>query len=172
MIVTKITPELHLEIQTFLLREVEYLDDNRLNEWLTCLAEDVHYFMPIRSHAQPKQTSNHNPVVSRFAYYDDDKSSLRMRVDRIATGIAHAEAPRSFTQRLISNVRVEATERASEFSVLSSFLAWQERRGRDLATFMGRRSDIIRIDNGALKIARRQVDLAQTILPGTISIFF
>jgi 3-phenylpropionate/cinnamic acid dioxygenase small subunit len=95
-----------------------------------------------------------------------------MRVQRIETGSAHAELPASVTQRLITNVRVEPSDSADELIAQSNFLIYQERLGRFGATFIGRRRDRLRREAGVLRIAERRIELAQRILPTTISIFF
>jgi len=107
-----------------------------------------------------------------FALYDDDKKSLELRVLRIQTGEAHAEVPPSSTLRLVSNIIVEPAPADATYNVLSSFLVYQERRGQHGVNFYGRRKDVVRRVDGELKIARRKIELAQAILPTTISIFF
>jgi 3-phenylpropionate/cinnamic acid dioxygenase small subunit len=44
--------ELRHQIEDFLYLEAELLDERRLREWLELLADDVHYWMPVR----------HNPL--------------------------------------------------------------------------------------------------------------
>ena len=60
----------------------------------------------------------------------------------------------------------------AEYQVSSRFLVQQMRGARLSYTFYGKRCDRLRRENGALKIAKRRIELAQTILPTTISIFF
>ena len=109
-----------------------------------------------------------------FALYDEDKKSLKLRVLRIQTGNAHAEVPLSVTQRYVTNVIAKSSSNASDelLDVLSNFMVYQERRGQHATTFYGRREDTILQKGGSFRIMRRKIDLAQTILPTTISIFF
>ena len=161
--------ETQIEVEQFLFEEAALLEENRLREWLDLFTEEVRYYMPIRRNVQP---DNDTEAAPAFAYYDDDKTSLELRVRRIETGVAHAESPVSVTQRLITNVRVQRGEKADELIAHSSFLVHQERRDRHSASFIGKRRDALRREGAALKIAGRQIHLAQTILPATISIFF
>ncbi|MFM9971571.1 MAG: aromatic-ring-hydroxylating dioxygenase subunit beta [Burkholderiales bacterium] len=170
-----VSRDTQIEVEQFLYQEASLLEDNQFGEWLDLLSPEVRYWMPVRSNRQPQSNSeadNSGEAGAGFSYYDDDKSSLTQRVRRIETGIAHAEAPLSVTQRLITNVRVLPGANGNELLAHSSFLVYQERRGRHGATFIGKRRDTLRRDGEALKIALRRIDLAQTILPGTISIFF
>src|SRR5262249_60694301 len=98
--------------------------------------------------------------------------SLELRVLRIKTGEAHAEVPPSTTQRLITNITVEHAASAESLRVRSNFMVYQERRGQHGVTFLGKRDDVLRQVDGAFKISHRRIDLAQKVLPTTISIFF
>nr|ART40138.1 K175 [uncultured bacterium] len=125
--------------------------------------------MPVREYVEAGPGAP--AAADTFALFDDDKQSLSLRVARLETGIAHAEVPKSVTQRLITNV-VIAPGADGALNVSSNFMVYQERRGRHGHTFFGRREDALRRDGGTLKIAARKVELAQTILPTTLSIFF
>lgn len=164
-------PELLAEIADFLFLEAGLLDAGRLEDWLGLLTDDVRYVMPVRRNVQPAPGGAAAPEET-FSLYNEDKASLLMRVRRIGTGVAHAEAPPSVTQRMISNIRVAPGAGAEEMLVQSNFLVYQERRGRFGTTFIGKRHDRLRREGGGLKIAERRIALAQSILPTTISIFF
>ena len=167
---SEITPELHLEIQTFLFCEAMLLEETRLRDWLALLTDDVRYVLPVRRTVQPRPPARNEPE-DVFSLFNDDKASLRMRVQRLETGIAHAEVPASVTQRLITNVVVEPDGGPDRYVVHSRFLVHQVRGSRLNYTFYGKRRDRLRREGGVLKIAERRIELAQTILPTTISIF-
>ena len=163
------SPELYAEVVDFLFTEAGLLDAGRLNEWLALLAEDVRYTMPVRRNVQPGTARETDET---FSLFNDDKASLATRIQRIGTGSAHAEVPPSVTQRLITNIQLEPGASDAEMRVQSNFLVYQERRGRFGATFIGKRRDRLRRENGALRIVERRIELAQQILPTTISILF
>jgi 3-phenylpropionate/cinnamic acid dioxygenase small subunit len=156
-------------IEAFLYREARLLEDNRFDDWLGCFSDEIRYWMPVRQNIDPSVTNDQS--FDTFALYDDDKESLRLRVLRIQTGEAHAEVPPSVTQRYITNIWAEP-EATDAFSVHSNFMVYQERRGLHGVTFYGRRADRMSRSDGGFKIERRKIELAQTILPSTISIFF
>lgn len=159
------------EIEQLLFHEARLLEAGELAKWLELFTSDVRYVLPVRQSSQPRDEGATDRKRSSFALYDDDHASLTL-VGRIATGKAHAEVPHSVTQRLITNVTARCGEADGCYVVQSSFLVYQERRGRYGATFVGNRVDRLRREAGRLKIADRRIDLAQTILPTTISIFF
>jgi 3-phenylpropionate/cinnamic acid dioxygenase small subunit len=161
--------ELLKRVETFLYAEARLLEDNNFDEWLTYFSDDVRYWMPVRQNVDPP--INQDSSFESFALFDDDKESLRLRVLRIKTGQAHAEVPLSVTQRYITNVMAIPLG-TSRLRVHSNFLVYQERRGQHAVTFYGRREDILGHDVHAFEIQKRTIDLAQTILPTTISIFF
>jgi 3-phenylpropionate/cinnamic acid dioxygenase small subunit len=166
-----VSPELQLEVQNFLFHEAVLLEETRFREWLALLTDDVRYVLPVRRNVQPKSGGGRNEPEETFALFNDDKPSLTMRVQRLETGIAHSEVPLSVTQRLITNVFAEAEAEAG-FIAHSRFSVYQERGGRYGFTFYGKRRDRLRREGGSLRIAERRIELAQTILPTTISIFF
>lgn len=164
------TPELQFEIESFLYAEARLLEQNRLTEWLGLFADQFRYWMPVREYVEG--ADGQSAGADTFALFDDDRQSLALRVARLETGIAHAEVPKSVTQRLVTNVVIAPDARTTEIRASSNFMVYQERRGRHAHTFFGRRDDVLTRENGKLRIAARKIELAQTILPTTISIFF
>ena len=165
----EISSELLKQIETFLYAEARLLEDNRFDEWLASFSEDARYWMPVRQNVD--RSANDESILDTFALFDDDKQSLELRVLRVQTGEAHAEVPPSVTQRFITNIMAQPAAQKS-FSVYSNFMVYQERRGLHGITFFGRREDVLYCEEGTFKIQRRKIELAQTILPATISIFF
>jgi 3-phenylpropionate/cinnamic acid dioxygenase small subunit len=167
-----VSPELARSIERFLYAEAQALEDNRFDDWLECFSDDVRYWMPVRENVETSRRTQDD--FDLFALYDDDKDSLRLRVLRIQTGHAHAEVPLSVTQRYITNVLPKSSSSSPDeaLRVSSNFMVYQERRGRHAVTFYGRREDTIFTQGRSFKIKSRRIDLAQTILPTTISIFF
>ncbi|MEM9684512.1 MAG: aromatic-ring-hydroxylating dioxygenase subunit beta, partial [Pseudomonadota bacterium] len=86
----------------------------------------------------------------------------------IMTGTHYAEEPLSRVTHLISNVRLidvrPDPESASEVTVGSCFLVYQNRVEYETSTFVGRRTDILRRNDESWQIARREIVLDQNIL--------
>lgn len=166
-----ISPALEREIKAFLYAEARMLQNNQFDDWLGCFTNDVHYWMPVRQSTEPGGDAA--IAHDSFCLFDDDKKALELRVLRIKTGDAHAELPPSITCRLITNIFVEPANQAEDaWIVHSNFMVYQERRNQHGVSFYGGREDLLRLVDGKLKIAKRRIDLAQAILPTTISIFF
>ncbi|AMN41258.1 aromatic-ring-hydroxylating dioxygenase subunit beta [Rhodoplanes sp. Z2-YC6860] len=162
--------DLFREIEGFLFDEARMLEENRFDDWLSCFAGDVRYWMPVKERVDfPAARAE---AADGFALFDDDKKSLELRVLRIQTGDAHAEVPPSSTSRLISNVIVEPAGQPGVYRVRSNFVVYQERRGLHGVQFHGKRDDVCRKEAGEIRISQRRIELAQAILPATISIFF
>jgi 3-phenylpropionate/cinnamic acid dioxygenase small subunit len=153
------------EIAEFLYREAHLLDERRFVEWLDIFTDDVEYLMPLREYLQGDVPPAGHPIIK------DDKTMLKGRVMKDATGVSHVETPASMTCRLISNVFFDELP-TGELLVFSNFVVRQARKLRDEAWWVGRRKDLFRKVGGSWKIARREVVLDATLLPRGISIFF
>ncbi len=139
------------EIEDFLYREAALLDEWRLDEWLALLTADAHYRVP------PNDQPDGDPANTLFLIADDIVR-LRARVRRLKDPAAHAEYPHSRTRRIISNVRL--TERAgNEVSVEANFIVYRFRRDERIGEYVGRYRYVLRIENGALRIAERNTIL-------------
>lgn len=154
---------LKFEAEEFLFREASLLDERRLEEWLALLTEDIHYWMPIRRTTTAKEIDNEFTKLGDMAYFDDDKRTLGMRVQRLAVGRAWAEDPPSRTRHSISNVRI-LTADANEILVALNFHLYRTRLESEEDSWIGRREDLLRRENGVLKLARRYIYLDQTVI--------
>jgi 3-phenylpropionate/cinnamic acid dioxygenase small subunit len=161
-----LTVEEKKEIEEFLYREAWILDEHRLEEWLALFTDDAEYLVPLRENVQGDVEPAGHPIIK------DDKLMLMARIRKDQTGLSHVETPRSMTCHLISNIFVDEGPELGEYTVFSSFVVRQARKLRGEAWWVGRRTDVLRRTNGALKIARREVLLDTTVLPRGISIFF
>jgi 3-phenylpropionate/cinnamic acid dioxygenase small subunit len=165
--------DLRRDIEDFYYREAELLDDRKLREWFALLADDIRYWMPIRHNPleRPENPADELAKPGEGYYFDDDKESLRIRVERVYARNAWAEMPPSRTRHLITNVRVKKDDgRAVE--VHANFLVYRTRMEADQDLFVGVRHDLLRRDRGGFKIARRTIILDQAVLSAkNISIF-
>jgi 3-phenylpropionate/cinnamic acid dioxygenase small subunit len=164
--------EVQIRIEQFLAHEAKLLEEQRLDEWLALLTDDVRYVMPVREHIEQPRGQGARTPPSGFALFDDDKSSLTLRAGRMQSKVAPTEVPAALVQRLITNVQVTNADVPGQYGVRSNFLIYQERRGRHASMFIGARDDVLRQVNGSFAIARREIRLAQTLLPATIALFF
>ncbi|MCB1692236.1 MAG: 3-phenylpropionate dioxygenase, partial [Pseudomonadales bacterium] len=98
-----------------------------------------------------------------MAFFDDDKATLEMRVQRLSVGRAWAEDPPSRTRHLITNVRVTDVD-GDEISVACNFKLYRTRLASEEDSWIGRREDLVRRAEGGFLLARRHIFLEQTVI--------
>jgi 3-phenylpropionate/cinnamic acid dioxygenase small subunit len=165
--------ELRHTLEDFFYFEAELLDDRRLREWLALLTDDVHYSMPIRQNLleRPSDVRDELSKPGEAYYFNDNKKTLTVRVERLYAKNAWAEMPPSRTRHLISNVRIKQ-DSGVELEVHTNFLCYRTRMEKDQDIFVGTRHDLLRRESSSFKIARRMIILDQASLAAkNISVF-
>jgi 3-phenylpropionate/cinnamic acid dioxygenase small subunit len=165
--------ELRRDIEEFLYFEAELLDDRKLREWFELLADDIRYWMPIRHNLfeRPEDIRDELSKPGEGFYFDDDRKSLKIRVERAYARNAWAEMPPSRTRHLITNIRIKKDD-GREIEVHSNFLVYRTRMENDQDMFVGERQDVLRRIDGGFKIAKRTIILDQAVLTAkNISVF-
>ena len=164
---------LRREVEDFYYAEAELLDNRQFREWFRLLADDIRYWMPIRHNALERSNDLKDELAKpgEGFYFDDDKASLRIRVERVYARNAWAEMPPSRTRHLITNVRIKSDD-GSSIEVHANFFVYRTRMETDQDVFVGERQDILRRMNGSFQIARRTIILDQAVLSAkNISVF-
>ena len=120
------------QIEDFLYREADLLDERHYDEWLALLAEDVRYWMPMRRNVKLDDREREFTREGRdISWFDEGKETLTRRVRQIQTGIHWAEEPVSRISHLLSNIQlVEVNPSAAdpaEVSVRCRFLVYRNR---------------------------------------------
>ncbi|GBC82757.1 Biphenyl dioxygenase subunit beta [bacterium HR10] len=158
---------LRWEIEEFLIREAELLDEGALEQWLELFTEDAHYEMPLRVGREE------GDELSPMRLFDETLPMLRHRVNRVRTKSAWAERPPSRTRRFVSNIWVEPISGSEEVRVRSAVLLYRNRGVKAEADLLSAvREDRLRRVNGQWKIAHRRVLLDSSTVPSdNLSIF-
>ncbi|MDA1035472.1 MAG: 3-phenylpropionate/cinnamic acid dioxygenase subunit beta [Chloroflexi bacterium] len=165
---------LQLEVERFLYTEALLLDERRLTEWLDLLAEDLHYFMPIRRNVKFGDWDlEFSDPETEISYFDEGKDILEGRVRQINTGVHWAEEPVSRFEHIITNVLIQS-EDGDLVKVASKFYVYQNRLQDEVQEFVGRRYDTLRRDSvTGFKVVKREILLAQNVLlPKVVNTFF
>ena len=165
--------DLRRQVEDFLYFEAELLDDRKLREWFDLLADDIRYWMPIRHNTleRPDEITDELSKPGEGFYFDDNKQSLKIRVERAYARNAWAEMPPSRTRHLVSNVRIKRDD-GKEIQVHSNFFVYRTRMETDQDMFVGERHDVLRRVGDGLKIAKRTIILDQAVLAAkNISVF-
>jgi biphenyl 2,3-dioxygenase beta subunit len=161
-------------VEQFYYAEAEMIDDRRFTEWLDLLADDLHYWMPVRTARMPREDEREFEGTFGAAHFDDDKYQMGQRVRKLQTGRAWSEVPNSRTRHLVTNVRVVSVG-SGEYTIKSNFFVYRTRSEHYQDSFVGERVDLLRDSDNALGflVARRRITIDQTvILANNISTFF
>ncbi|MDP9012175.1 MAG: 3-phenylpropionate/cinnamic acid dioxygenase subunit beta [Pseudomonadota bacterium] len=161
-----------LKIERFLRKEARLLDLELYREWFGLLSEDLFYWMPLRENRQ-RRDKRREIDPANMAYFDERKSDIDMRLQRLESGKAWIEDPAGRHVYAITNVEAFETATAGEYEVLSVFTLYRNRSNHDESTIMGRRRDVLRVAGDDFVIARRLVLLQQSVLLSkNLSVFF
>jgi 3-phenylpropionate/cinnamic acid dioxygenase small subunit len=168
---------LRQEIEDFLYREAELLDERRYREWLDLLADDIRYWMPMRRNVKFSEDEREfTRVNSDINWFDEGKDTLGRRVKQIETGIHWAEEPRSRLSHLVTNVQLQRAEPSfaapQAVSVNCRFLIYRNRVETETDFLVGRREDSLRRNGAGWLLARRKIILDQNVLLSKNLTFF
>jgi 3-phenylpropionate/cinnamic acid dioxygenase small subunit len=160
---------LQQEIEEFLYREADLLDERRYEDWLALIAEDVRYWMPMRRNVKfGEEAREFTRAGQDINWFDEGKETLTRRVKQILTGMHWAEEPVSRISHMVSNVRlIEVNPSAAEpheVSVGCRFLIYRNRVEIETDILVGKREDLLRRVDGQWQIARRKIVLDQNVL--------
>lgn len=154
--------ELARRIEQLLYREARLLDEEKWDQWLALMAEDIHYWMPaVENRRRADKLGAWEP--GRGAYYDDSLRELTIRVSRFKQPSAWAEDPATRCVHVISNVECLRTEVEGEYRVHSNFVNYRSRGEADNDMLVGRREDIWRETEDGWQLARRTILITQSL---------
>ncbi|MBM3221212.1 MAG: 3-phenylpropionate/cinnamic acid dioxygenase subunit beta [Candidatus Rokubacteria bacterium] len=160
------------EVEDFLYREAELLDERRFEEWLELFTDDVRYFMPMRRNVPADELAREFTREGLDVnWFDEGKDTLTRRVKQIRTGVHWAEQPPSRTCHMVSNVQVLSAA-GDEVCVKSRFLLYRNRVETETDVLVGKREDVLRRVAGGFQIARRKIVLDQNVLLAKNLTFF
>jgi len=145
--------DLTQEVEQFLYREARLLDERRFNEWLELFTDDARYWVGGRINRYPKTSK-------AIAILDSDRH-------------VEQEDPPSRTRHLVANIKLEPGDAVSELKVYCNFIVYRSPAETEKDFYVGARRDVLRLVDGAWKIARRKLTLDQNVLAAkNVSIFF
>lgn len=136
-------------VQQFLFHEARLLDERRWDDWLNLYQDDAEYWMPYEW--GQKSATDH---VSLFF---EDKTLLRMRIDRLKNDLSPLEWPPARTNRHLSNVQI--TEDTGDRVTATAYLAFVEYRREEQRWFSSRVTWSLRTEGDSFQIAAKRVDL-------------
>lgn len=153
-------------ICAFLYREARLLDDRQWDEWLTCYAPDVTYWMPAWDD-DDQLTEDPQSQISLIYYPNRD--GLEDRVFRIKTERSGASMPEPRTSHTVSNVeRLE--DRGDEVDLRYNFHTLNHRY-KVTDHFFGTMFVTLRQGSDGLLIARKTIVLKNDYIRQVIDIY-
>lgn len=157
---------LHYEVEQFLYAEAALLDARQYRLWLGLLADDIHYWMPIRRTVTLSDIDREFTKLGDMAYFDDDRTLLEVRVRKLEAGSAWSEDPPSRSRHFVSNVRILEID-GDDITVEACFHLYRTRLEADIDSWVGRRVDTLRRTGAGFLLARRHMFLDQTVIQST-----
>jgi len=157
---------LQYEVEQFLYHEAALLDDRRFSDWLALIADDIHYWMPIRRTVTVENLRLEYASSDGMAYFDDDRNDLRMRVEKLQSNSAWSENPPSRTRHFVSNVRI-LESKGDEVALEAAIHLYRSRLNDKIDNWVGKRRDRLRRVGGGFQIFERHIFLDQTVVLST-----
>lgn len=150
------------DVTQFLYREALALDERRFRDWLSMLADDIRYEVPVRVTREGLADWELAPTSRIF---DEDRQTLEVRVQRLETDFAWAEQPPSRTRHFVTNVLVDSTEVDDEYLVHSNVFIYRSRgTDPDPSLYSLFRKDVVRRHHDTWLLAKRWAALDQSLI--------
>ena len=145
------------------------LDEQDWDGWLALYEEDAEFWMPAwKSETEPTA----DPLKELSMIYYAGRSGLEDRVQRIRSGKSVASTPLRRTAHMVGNVLLLPEDRTNIASVKSSFTVHvYDTRAKSQHVFFGRTTHGLVRRDGALKISKKKVILANDCIPTMLDVY-
>lgn len=151
-----------------LYREATLLASQDYTTWLTWMAPEVRYRVPLQTFQQRRQERNYG---GDSAWYDESLDSLTFRVEQHADPSSNAERVPSFLRYFVTNIF--ASELEDGFAVDSQVLVLRVRANQPAPFLLsGARQDHWVSRDDQLLLARREVTLDMPYIEASNLAFF
>jgi len=136
----------------FVVREARMLDDKRYDEWNALFTDDAIYWVPL----VPDQDDG----LDHTSHLYEDKLLRELRIERLKSPRAFSQQPPTRSLHLLQAPAVEPADptRPDERLVRTVF-QYTESQGDELNTFVGVCWHRLVVEDGALRIRQKRVDL-------------
>jgi 3-phenylpropionate/cinnamic acid dioxygenase small subunit len=147
--------ELWPAVERIYRREIRLLQEADYLEWLSFFAPEFRYRAPVVG-----STDARAEMVARngeLAYYDEDRTTMELRVKKLASSRAWTEVPPSRLRYFVQLLDISGAD--PTVVATSNFLVFRTCHESQENVFYGERIDRFIDINGQLKIAERTVVL-------------
>jgi 3-phenylpropionate/cinnamic acid dioxygenase small subunit len=135
----------------FVVREARLLDERRYAEWNALFTDDAMYWVPL----VPDQTDG----VNHTSHLYEDKLLRELRIERLKSARAFSQQPPSRAHHLLQTPTVEEADAAANRYVVRSEFHYTEAQGDELNFFVGTCWHHLTVQDGALRMTLKRVDL-------------
>lgn len=169
---SRVSVERHLDVQQQLFYEARLLDEERYQEWLALLAEEMRYWLPMTDRRFRGDRSDPYPYGAG-SIFDDNKQRLALRVSRLESGYLWAENPRNRVRRVVSNVEVYQGAADEEVVVHSVVQIHRSRMDGMEKHLVAAREDLWRDVDDRWLLAARRIDIDHSVVKDSnLNVFF
>jgi 3-phenylpropionate/cinnamic acid dioxygenase small subunit len=148
MTTTDPTPQ---QLIDFVVREARLLDAKRYEEWNALFTDDAYYWVPL----VPDQEDG----VNHTSHLYEDKLLRELRIERLKSARAFSQQPPSRAHHLLQTPTVEEADAAANRYVVRSEFHYTEAQGDELNFFVGTCWHHLTVQDGALRMTLKRVDL-------------
>ena len=148
MTTTDPTPQ---QLIDFVVREARLLDAKRYEEWNALFTDDAYYWVPL--------VPNQEDGVNHTSHLYEDKLLRELRIERLKSARAFSQQPPSRAHHLLQTPTVEEADAAANRYVVRSEFHYTEAQGDELNFFVGTCWHHLTVQDGALRMTLKRVDL-------------
>jgi len=143
------------QIEQFVYREARYADEHDYDAWEALWTDDAVYWVPAGGDLT-------DPAGQMSVIYDN-RSRIATRLNQLRTGRRYAQSPPSGLRRVISNIELLGRD-GRDVTVAANFVL-AEARERGVQTWAGRVTYRLRLADGGIRLAGKQVLLVNRDQP-------
>jgi 3-phenylpropionate/cinnamic acid dioxygenase small subunit len=135
----------------FVVLEARLLDEKRYAEWNALFTDDAMYWVPL----VPDQEDG----INHTSHMYEDKLLRELRIERLKSARAFSQQPPTRAHHLLQTPTVEVFDAAGNAFVVRSEFHYTEAQGDELQFFVGTCLHHLRLQDGALRMSLKRVNL-------------
>ena len=139
------------ELIDFVVREARLLDAKQFEEWNRLFTDEGMYWVPL----VPGQEDG----INHTSHLYEDKLLRDLRIERLKSPRAYSQQPPSRCHHLLQTPTVEGFDAAAQHHVVRTEFHYTESQGDELQFLVGHTLHHLVVQDGALRIALKRVNL-------------
>ncbi len=139
------------DLVDFVVHEARLLDERRYEEWNALFTDDAYYWVPL--------VPNQPDGINHTSHLYEDKLLRELRIERLKGPRAFSQQPPSRCHHLLQTPTVESFDPAGNLHVVRTEFHYSESQGDELNFFVGHAVHHLSLQDGALRIKLKRVNL-------------